>query len=188
MTKIYLNGEEVAKAFPAAVRHDALVAWSVFPATRVLGESFSVRVLDEDLLIPYRLYNDPALIHTDSLTALQQELVSCLLTRHSDGLVREEHLERTLGVNHSWVPPFVIQLAGEYVIEILQLINRNLTVLDKALYAQFIRDNPEFLQTTAQRIASYWDCYYRNERWEDYVGFKLLAFFQYFPSVTKLPS
>ncbi len=178
MAKIFLSDTEVAGAFPATVRHDALAAASAFPATRVLGESFFVLIQDEQVLIPYRLHNDSTLIHADSLTALQQELVNYLLTRHSDGFVRERCLARIIGLSHSWVPPFVIQLAGEYVIEILHLIHRNLAVLDRALYVEFMRDNPDFLQMTEQRITSYWDCYYRSEEREDYVGFKLLAFFQ----------
>jgi hypothetical protein len=178
MTKIFLSGAELAGAFPAAVRHDALAAASAFPATRVLGQSFFVLVREEKVLIPRRLHNDPTLIHTDSLTAFQQELVNCLLTRHSDGFVREKCLARIIGLSHSWVPPFVIQLAGEYVIEILHLIHRNLAELDRALYRQFMRDNPGFLQTTEQRIVSYWDCYHRSEGRDDYVGFKLLTFFQ----------
>ena len=154
------------------------MALATFPANRLLGRSFSVRVSDEELTIPYRLHNDLPLIHANSLTALQQEFASCLLTRHSDGLVREKYLAKIIGVKHSWIPPFVIQLAGEYVIEILRLIHQNLSVLDQALYAQFFHNNPEFLQKTGQRISSYWDCYFRNERREDYVGFKLLGFLQ----------
>jgi hypothetical protein len=178
MTKIFLSGEELAGAFPVAVRHDALAAASTVPATKVLGKSFFVLVKDEKVSIPHRLHNDSTLIHTDSLTALQQELVNCLLTRHSDGFVREKCLARIISLSHSWVPPFVIQLAGEYVSEILRLIHRNLAGLDRALYVQFMRDNPEFLPMTEQRIVSYWDRYHRSERRDDYVGFKLLAFFQ----------
>jgi hypothetical protein len=178
MTKIFLSGEELAGAFPAAIRNDALAAASVFPATRVLGEGFFVLVRGEKVLIRHRLHNDPTLIHSDSLTAFQRGLVNCLLTRHSDGFVRERCLASIIASSHNWVPPFVIQLAGEYVIEILHLIDRNLAGLDRAVYAQFLRDNPGFLQLTEQRIVSYWDCYYRSQRRDDYVGFKLLAFFQ----------
>ena len=66
--------------------------------------------------------------------------------------MREKYLSRIIGVNQIWVPPFVIQLAGEYVIEILHLIQRDLGVFDKAPYTQFIRNNPKFLQLTEQRI------------------------------------
>ncbi len=176
MTKIHLNCERLAEAFPVAVRDDALVMASSLPTTRIL-ESFSARICNEDVVIPNRLHNDPTLLHEDSLTVLQQQLMSCLLTRHSDGFVREKYLSRIIGVNQIWVPPFVIQLAGEYVIEILHLIQRDLGVLDKALYTQFIRNNPKFLQLTEQRILSYGDCYYRSEMRHDYVGFKLLTFF-----------
>jgi hypothetical protein len=178
MTKVYLSAGELARSFPATVRRDAFEASSTFPATRSLGQSFSVRVSHEVVTIPQRLYNDPTLIHTDSLTALQKELVDCLLTRHSDGFVRERSLVRIVGVNHSWVPPFVIQLAGEYVVEILRVIHQSLPNLDRTVYAEFLCDNSELLELTGQRIVSYWDCYYRNVRREEYVGFKLLDFFE----------
>ena len=40
----------------------------------------------------------------------------------------------------------------------------------------FARENPLFMTLTAQRAASYWDCYYRARfRWlEDYLGIRAL--------------
>ena len=105
-------------------------------------------------------------------------MVDCLLTRHSSGFVRQRHLDRIVGLSHAWIPPFVVQLTGEYVIEILNVIHQNLEVLDRAVYKEFLCNNESFLDLTGQRIASYWDCYYRNERRKEYVGFKILEFFR----------
>jgi hypothetical protein len=174
-----VRDSELAGAFPSIVRDDARLALSGFPGVNLPAAwSFSVRVGSEVVSLPYRVYADPALIHTDQLTDRQRELVDCLLTRHSDGFVREQHLARIIGSNHVWVPPFVIQLVGEYVIEILHLIHQNLQHLDTSVYATFLRENPEFFATTKQRVASYWDCYHRNYKRDEYVGFKLLDFFQ----------
>jgi hypothetical protein len=91
--------------------------------------TFSVRVGSEDVSIPYRIYHDPALIDTARLTSRQEELLDCLLTRHHSGFVRQEHLGRIVCCNHDWTPPFVVQLVGEYVIEILSLIRENSQIL-----------------------------------------------------------
>ncbi len=142
------------------------------------SKTFSARVADQIVVLPDRIYHDPALIDTVPLNTVQKELVDCLLTRHHDGLVREKHLTGIISRNHIWIPPFVVQLAGEYVIEILQVIRHNLSLLDASIYGEFLRTNPELFAVTKQRVASYWDCYYRNCRREEYVGFQVLDFLQ----------
>jgi len=178
MTKIYLNVSEMACAFPVAVRDDARLAFSGFPATRLLGKSCSLLIGSDVVTLPARIYNDPALIHFDSLTDIQREMVSCLLTRHTSGFVRQQRLTQIIRSRHVWVPPFVIQLVGEYVIEILQVVHENLNHLDIPLYAGFLQANHEFFALTERRVTSYWDCYYRSQQREEYVGFQLLKFFR----------
>ena len=70
----------------------------------------------------------------------------------------------------------MIQLAGEYVIEILRLIEEALPDIELSIYERFLRANPVFLTLTEQRIISYWDCYYRSVRQEEYPGFRILKF------------
>jgi hypothetical protein len=178
MTKVYISGDQLACAFPVAIRADVQLATFRFPATRLLLGNFSVRVEDEVMTLPRRIHNDPALIRLDQLTDLQREAVDCLLTRHSDGFVRQQHLGRIIHSRNVWVPPFVIQLVGEYVIEILQVVKQNLQNLDAFVYGNFLRANPDFFGTTERRVISYWDCYYRDQKREDYVGFQLLEFFR----------
>lgn len=178
MGETFLSADQLASAFPSNFRQEALQACAAFPATRALGRTIRIRVCGEPVAIPYRLYLDTTLIHTDSLSSRQREIVDCLLTRHNNGFTRQEHLIRIVSLNSSCVPPFVVQLAGEYVVEILEAIHQSLSTLDKALYTEFLRTNPAFLDLTAQRIASYWDCYHRDTKREDYVGFKILDFFR----------
>ena len=128
--------------------------------------------------IPYRFYHDATLIHTYKLSSLQKHLVDCILTRHRDGFVREKHLALVVNSRNTWVPPFVIQLLGEYVIEIIRVIHDNLEQLDTSPYIQFLQSNPDFLALTEKRVYSYWDCYYRSHRREDYIGFRVLHFFK----------
>ncbi|MFG2626846.1 hypothetical protein [Streptomyces sp. NPDC048473] len=94
-------------------------------------------------------------------------IVHCLYSRHSDGLVRQRHLEQILESSEPWVVPFVVQLAGEYVLEILEAIGQGLPGLavpgsdQRRLYGEFIARNPAFFVRTERRVVSYWSCYYR---------------------------
>lgn len=82
--------------------------------------------------------------------------------------------------------PFVIQLVGEYVLEILVTIQHGLAELDTpgtsqhAAYGQFLAGNPGFLALTSQRVTSYWNCYYRSKYPDrrDYPGHTLLLSLQ----------
>ncbi len=178
MAKTYISVSELAGAFPNELRNDVLDALSSFPAVRILGEPFSVLICTERVVIPGRLHFDPTLIQIDSLSPLQREIVDCLLTRHSDGFVRQKHLAHIAALSHAWIPPFVVRLTGEHVFEILNVIYERLPALDRHVYTEFLRNNPGFLDLMGQRIASYWNCYYRNKRPEEYVGFKILEFFR----------
>ncbi|GAA2637034.1 hypothetical protein [Paractinoplanes durhamensis] len=68
--------------------------------------------------------------------------------------------------------PFVVQLVGEYVADLLLDIRRSLVEVDITgtrmydVYGRFGADNSEFIDLTRQRVASYWDCYYRDV-WAD---------------------
>jgi hypothetical protein len=166
-------------AFPTSLSAEALPAISVLPKNPHGVGNFTVQVNNEAVLIPYRVYHDTAMIHTDKLSSMQKHLVDCILTRHHDGFVRQKRLAQIVSSNYAWVPPFVIQLLGEYVVEILHVIEANLGNLDKALYTEFLRANPDFLALTEQRVISYWDCYYRFSCIkEDYPGFRAVHFFK----------
>jgi hypothetical protein len=110
------------------------------------------------------------------------EILNCILSRHSDGFVRQRSLEKILSSNNIWIPAFVIQLAGEYVVEILELIARNLHSFDTRIYSDFVMNNPKFLELTAQRIESYWDCYYRSTNRGEHAGFRILRYLQDLPN------
>jgi hypothetical protein len=173
------DNKELTAAFPAALHSDALTALSALPENPYAWTSFAVSLDNEPVLIPYRLQHNTALIKRGHLREIQNQLLNCILTRHGDGFLRQEYLGRIIGLNRIWVPPFVIQLLGEYVVEILRVIDANLGNLDKPLYAQFLRANPDFFALTEQRVVSYWDCYYRFScRKEDYPGFRVIHFFK----------
>jgi hypothetical protein len=89
-----------------------------------------------------------------------------------------KRLTRIIASNRIWTPPFVVQLVGEYVAEIIRVVHQNLGNLDASLYRQFLRANPQFLAITEQRVISYWNCYYRSHARDEYVGFQVLRFFK----------
>lgn len=169
------------RAFPSCLEREAKALDQVmgrFRQARLSTDRFiQVSVGKDELFIPYRIYNQDYEGIFAHLTETQSILYSCLLTRHHDGHVRQRYLERILSVREPWVVPFVVQLMGEYVIEILETIRAHLPILDAVLYGRFIRDNQAYFQKMQARMISYWDCYYRRlyKHSSDYVGFPLFA-------------
>lgn len=123
------------------------------------GSTF-VQIGNNDVYIPKRLHftglNAKSTLNDLPLGA------KALLTRSTNGFLREIALKEIVGVQQLWVPPFVTILMGEYVIEIVEHIANSMENLDRALYRNFVRENRKLMQTLRQRAASYWDCYYRQ--------------------------
>jgi hypothetical protein len=168
---------EITSAFPTVLRDDVRCAVSILPKPFLSSTAaFRTIVENEVVTVPYRVYYDTDLINGGGLTPLQQVIIGCVLTRHHNGFVREEHLRRIVSCDYEWIPPFVVQLVGEYVIEILQVLEDSRAALSAKAYSGFLKDNPAFWSTTKRRVVSYWDCYYRRAwpRREDYVGFRLV--------------
>ena len=159
-------------AFPAELASDAEAVLAVMPDSRLQPHaSFSVAVESQQVLIPERLYNDePPTDAVASLSSRRQQLLHCLYSRHCDGMVRQRHLEKIVGSTAPWVVPFIVQLVGEYVLEIQVVICDELRDLatpgtpGHLAYGQFIVDNPAFFARTQRRVVSYWSCYYRQLR------------------------
>jgi hypothetical protein len=176
--EIQRGKDELIQAFPSALRTEARAALSMVSENRYslpLSYRFPVRVGNEVVWIPYRIYYDPP-VQTILLTGLESKMLNCLFTRHHDGFVRQKHLTQIIQSRDVWTPCFVVQLVGEYVIEILRIIQENLPYLETSIYAGFVRANPEFLALTEQRVISYRDCYYRSSKKEEYPGFLILDF------------
>lgn len=172
-----LSNSELTKAFPVALRDDVLSVAAALPEPKHTSHTFTVQVGDETVQIPYRIYHDPELVSSSGVTQIQSEVLDCLFTRHHNGSVRQEHLKQILDCRHEWVPPFVVQLAGEYVVDIICLLRDNIHRLDPDIYRAFLTRNPGFYEITKQRVLSYWNCYYREQRREEYAGFRVLEFF-----------
>lgn len=155
-------GHDVLSAFPAHHRREA-VALQQFIESSSLQRSrdlFTVDWLGETLAIPERIYFE-SLLPPRGFSGTEQLMLDCLLARHHDGHVREASLRRVLDCRQAWCAPFVVRIAGEYVIEILQVIEAHLSELDAEAYGRFVRDNRPFQKKTNDRIVSYWRLYHR---------------------------
>jgi hypothetical protein len=130
------------------------------------------------LRIPARIYH-PELGSPDiaSLSQTEQSIAACLYTRHHDGHVRQRALARALDIDEAWAAPFVLQLLGEYVIELVEMVAGAVKGPPKASLMAFLRENPSFLQLTTERATSYWNEYYRGRfsRREDYPALSAIA-------------
>jgi hypothetical protein len=177
------NSDPLIAAFPLELASDAEAVRAVMPVSRFQPHApFSVVVEGQQVSIPGRLYSDkPPPEAVASLSPRQRQLLCCLYSRHHDGMVRQRHLEKVVGCTDPWVVPFVVQLVGEYVVEILAVILDELRDLaapgtnGHLAYGQFIVDNPAFFERTQRRVVSYFSLYYRhNYASRDYPGFALL--------------
>jgi hypothetical protein len=120
--------------------------------------------------IPYRIYNEQLSARDwDAATSVERTVLGCFYSRHHDGHVRQAVLPWLLDSAEHFVAPFVVQLLGEYVLEIVvdiaERIERDLVngpCLLEAL-SQFAHENPAFVTLTEARARSYWAEYYRRE-------------------------
>jgi hypothetical protein len=140
---------------------------------------FEVVVGNDSLNIPERIYYEtPKSEEMNPLTITQRLILNCFYSRHYNGYLREECLKNIISFDLPWVVPYVIRLMGEYVTEILDIIEGNTIFLDRDMYKTFLLNNPKFTNTTKSRIISYWDCYFRKDfpNIEGYAGSNLLKF------------
>ena len=141
--------------------------------------AFTVNMEGEALRIPYRLYYDPELLRRElnKSQAAARLILLCLGTRHYDGYLRQECLQHLLKSEASWVIPYLVQLASEYVVEIAEEVADAIGRRNPAALRAFVLENPSYLATLNRRVTSYWGCYHRHAYPDrrDYPGAKALA-------------
>jgi hypothetical protein len=126
-------------------------------------------VTGEPVVIPARVYNpEPSSLTVAGLSHAETVVIAAIYSRHHDGFVRQRQLAMLLGSDEPWTAPFIVQLLGEYVIEISRDIERFARTAFLARPAMqegmsaFFRENRCFAALTRQRAISYWSCYYRS--------------------------
>ncbi len=127
------------------------------------ADAFRVSVMGEGVEIPYRTHFSKWTVgKCVEVPGIAGRVAQCLGTRHFDGFTRERCLRMLIRCEEPWVVPFVVQLLGEYVLEIVQVIDANLESLNAQLYGDFIRANSRYFGTQERRVVSYWNEYYRG--------------------------
>lgn len=127
-------------------------------------QGFTVSIEGERLSIPVRVYHDPNdLRSTIARSRGDTRLLALGLgTRHCDGYIREECLRQIVAVDRPWLAPFIVQLLGEYVVEIVEVIAAAIDEASPTRFSGFVHENPGFMATTRRRATSYWACYHRS--------------------------
>src|SRR4051812_28754739 len=174
---------DFTEAFPAglSVRVRAVLeATSLGPSAqkRSPDDIGPIALNGQRLRIPARIYNpEPDWAIVRSLGDVERSIAACLFTRHHDGRVRERALTQVPVCVEPWAAPFVVQLLGEYVIELVERAAFLIEGTPQAGYVAFARENPDFVRLTTQRATSYWNAYYRDRirKRADYPAFPALA-------------
>ena len=137
----------------------------------------------EPVVIPQRVYNpEPSPRFAAGLSPLEAVVSAAIYSRHHDGFVRQRQLGTLLDTDEPWIAPFIVQLLGEYVIQIHRDIERFARTelparpSSRASLSAFFAENPCFGALTRQRAISYWSCYYRG----------LYASYDTYPALTAL--
>jgi hypothetical protein len=175
---------DLNSSFPSTVHAEVVKASGLIAAgsrpgsTRLIQDSYVARwgdvtVSGEKLLIPYRHYDA-----ADVPSFNSHSVLAAWMTRAHDGHVRELAVRSLLShPTKLWHPPYVIQLLGEYVVEICEVISdyvMRVLPLDPVAanaYQSFWVANPQFITLTRSRAASYWAAYHwRSSPWLSYPG------------------
>lgn len=164
------------QAFPAALAAGARAVVLALAEEEPHAPSgqFQVLVNGEQLSIPTRVYYDPGRVTQCIVSNGREGIALCLGSRHHDGYLRERCLKDVILVRQTWAVPFVVQLIGEYVLPITQVIAQSIPEMDLSLYQQFAAENPAYCALVGKRVISYWTVYHRQQfpRLDDYPGFR----------------
>lgn len=153
-------------AFPFEYRAGAQAAAEMlepFVDSSYRQRSIGAQLLGRPVNIPYRIHFHesiaspaPAIFDRKSLAA------ACLQTRSTDGYMRHTALRAIVDLSDPVTVAFVVLLAGEYVVEIIQDIVAAIPTLERHSYANFVRENRRLIPQLRAKATSYWDCYYRT--------------------------
>jgi|688.fasta_scaffold20930_12 hypothetical protein len=135
---------------------------------KIMTQKFLFSINGKNVSIPYRIYKDP--IDTSDFEYIY------MMTRHSDGYIREKFLKKILASDNLRyeATPFIVLLIGEYIIEILEIIEKNDRIYP--YLDLFFRENQSYYLILKSKIISYWNEYYRDRfpNFKDYVGSKII--------------
>lgn len=159
--------EALQAAFPAELKGDVAVVIEKFVG-EVSGfpvdPGRALNVLESQIKIPYRIYlPEPSPESVPELAKTQRAIVSCLMTRHHSGYVREAWAARLSVSPEVWTVPFAAVLLEDYVFEVAGQTESMLTPPWIALFRDFTAANPDFKRQLGPRIVTNWNDDYRGK-------------------------
>ena len=125
---------------------------------------------------PYRVFfiDDNELY--EELDEEEKIIYDCIFTRHCDGYIREKHIRNILSKDFDDnCMPYILRVASEHVIEIVDLVYKKLANRNNELFHKFCINNIQLVKKNYQRMVSYWNYFYRDKcfRFKNYIGRKL---------------
>ena len=180
-----MEREKLFNAFPAAIRQGVEKVIEILPLNDpnilpidrqihkvedLIHPHEQVVSLDNEVLkIPCRLYfNEPSSDKEKLLTELQKAILNCIYLRHHNGFIRQRRLTKLIDKTDYFVVPFVFQHLGEYVMEIIEVLQMHINPnIDN--YVKFINENQKYWTQTECRMISYWNEYYRRPVYPNYL-------------------
>ncbi|MBR9917491.1 hypothetical protein GYB29_07385 [bacterium] len=173
-TELKTDVDSVIKILPLEKNHVKLCDGQVHKVDNLIHSTeLTIKLNGEQLTIPYRLYFDEPNIDSEkNLTDRQKTILNCIFLRHHNGHLRERRLKKLVNQDKNWIIPFTIQLLGEYVYEILEVLEEHINEKTIDDYHSFTEENPKYWQQTESRIISYWNEYYRRKfpNLKEYLG------------------
>jgi len=154
--------EAAHHAFPpalaAAAEQAAAVLWPFVDDTYRQG-AHPFDIQGQPMAAPGRLhFVGLGLARMDRLGLMER----CLVSRATDGRLRQAAVQSILASREDWVAPYVLLPLCEYVIEIVEDIRRARSSLDQRIYGDVVRENRQAMRTLRARAISYWNAYHRE--------------------------
>jgi len=116
--------KHLQSAFPSYLSKDVEAVVAILPTCFLEPTQYDVgpiTISGELIHIPSRIYSpEPRPASLYGLSAQELVILACIYTRHHDGFIRQKYLEKLFSQDEIWVCPFVLQLIGEYVVEIIE--------------------------------------------------------------------
>ncbi|MCT4780619.1 MULTISPECIES: hypothetical protein [Exiguobacterium] len=176
------------QAFPQSCAVDVRLVTRLLPRrlfrTTTSG-TIEIACGEERLILPSRVYFEEVPEEKiQALTKRQRWLLYCLYTRHHDGYIREKYVRRLEAeqADADWVLPYLIELTGEYVYEILERIEPMLHDWSEMQLSSFVQTDDVYMARIEQRIISYWNLHQRTAYpilWDSsYVGFRIGEYYR----------
>ena len=180
------NFDALINAFPNSLKEDVTLVSKLISDSSYLDETngdnvsgyINFKLLNtENIKLPNRVYFKD-LANVEYLSKQQKLIYYCIFSRSCDGFVRENSLKQILSMEYEdWCLPYIIKLADEYIIEILDIIYAHIKDNNCEKFAKMFNLNKDYAQIAKSRMISYWNEYYRHNfpQLNNYIGAKLFS-------------